>query len=89
MLIIAHRLSTIRKCDMIHVMDDGKIVESGTHEELVDADGMYADMWYSQVGRPSDPKKETPKKKDTDRPSKKKEPVRVNDIRGDEDIEYN
>lgn len=50
MLIIAHRLSTIRSCDRIYVMDQGKVIESGTHEELLTKKGYYYDLWYSQVG---------------------------------------
>lgn len=46
--IIAHRLSTIRNADMILVMRDGDIVEQGKHEELLDRNGFYADLYNSQ-----------------------------------------
>ncbi|WP_333519709.1 peptidase domain-containing ABC transporter [Eubacterium limosum] len=49
-LIIAHRLSTIRNSDLIYVMDKGKVVESGTHEELLKNKKMYYELWESQVG---------------------------------------
>ncbi len=49
-LIIAHRLSTIRHATRIHVMDRGRIVESGSHEALVVRDGLYAALWRLQTG---------------------------------------
>ncbi|MBU3196648.1 peptidase domain-containing ABC transporter [Clostridium algidicarnis] len=50
MLIIAHRLSTIRNCDIIYVMDKGKIVEEGDHETLLKRKGYYYKLYISQVG---------------------------------------
>ncbi len=46
--VIAHRLSTVRDADQILVVDDGQIAERGTHEELLDADGIYARLFWSQ-----------------------------------------
>jgi ATP-binding cassette subfamily B protein len=47
-LVIAHRLSTVREADMILVLDHGRIVERGRHDELLDADGVYADLYRIQ-----------------------------------------
>ncbi len=47
---IAHRLSTLRGMDRIIVLDGGKIVEEGTHEELVAAGGVYSELWRHQAG---------------------------------------
>ncbi|MBQ7931163.1 MAG: ATP-binding cassette domain-containing protein, partial [Clostridia bacterium] len=46
--IVAHRLSTIREADCILVMKDGKIIEKGSHDDLVHAGGFYSDLWNSQ-----------------------------------------
>jgi ATP-binding cassette subfamily B protein len=48
--VIAHRLSTIRNAARILVLDDGRIVEDGSHEELLRADELYANLWRVQVG---------------------------------------
>jgi ATP-binding cassette subfamily B protein len=50
MIVIAHRLSTIRHADHIHVLEEGRIVESGTHDELVSKSGLYAGLWRVQTG---------------------------------------
>ena len=49
-LIIAHRLSTLRHSDKIIVLKNGSIAESGTHDELLKATGIYADLWNVQIG---------------------------------------
>ena len=46
--VIAHRLSTIKNSDLILVMRDGDVIESGTHDELMAKGGFYADLYNSQ-----------------------------------------
>jgi ATP-binding cassette subfamily B protein len=50
-LVIAHRLATVQKADRIFVMDEGRIVEAGTHAELVRRGGIYARLAELQFGR--------------------------------------
>ena len=49
-ILIAHRLSTIMHADTIHVLERGKIVESGPHEKLLEQKGLYYAMWRQQIG---------------------------------------
>ena len=49
-LIIAHRLSTVRNADVIAVIGDGRISETGTHEELLESSGLYSRLWAVQTG---------------------------------------
>lgn len=48
-VIITHRFTTAMQADIIHVMEKGKVVESGTHEELLEQGGRYASSWYEQM----------------------------------------
>lgn len=49
-IVIAHRLSTVRNADMIYVLQDGQLYESGRHEDLLLQDGLYASLWRVQTG---------------------------------------
>jgi ABC-type multidrug transport system fused ATPase/permease subunit len=49
--VIAHRLSTVRHADLIVVVNDGRVVEQGSHAELLLAGGLYAQLWDAQMGR--------------------------------------
>ena len=48
--VIAHRLSTIRRADMILLMEDGRVIERGTHDELMDLGGRYRALYEKQYG---------------------------------------
>ncbi|HVT78583.1 MAG TPA: ABC transporter ATP-binding protein [Acidimicrobiales bacterium] len=49
-IVIAHRLSTVRHAHRIHVLEAGRVIEAGTHEELLDIGGLYAALWRVQTG---------------------------------------
>jgi len=49
-IVIAHRLSTVRNADIIHVLENGSVVESGNHESLLDIEGVYSKLWSVQTG---------------------------------------
>ncbi len=49
-IVIAHRLSTVRNADMIYVLQEGQLLESGHHDDLVLLDGLYASLWRVQTG---------------------------------------
>lgn len=62
-IMIAHRLSTIMHADTIHVLEKGRIVESGAHDDLVARKGLYYAMWRQQIGErpgPPEPKRDSP-----------------------------
>ncbi|WP_285583470.1 ABC transporter ATP-binding protein [Actinoallomurus iriomotensis] len=50
-IVIAHRLSTIREADQILVIDDGRVLERGRHDELLDRGGLYAELYHTQFAR--------------------------------------
>ena len=54
-LVIAHRLSTVRNADSIIVMDQGQVMQQGTHDTLLDAGGIYADLYQLQFANPEEP----------------------------------
>ena len=49
-IVIAHRLSTVRNADIIYVLENGSVVESGNHESLLDVEGVYSKLWSVQTG---------------------------------------
>jgi ABC-type multidrug transport system fused ATPase/permease subunit len=61
-VLIAHRLSAIKDADLIIVLEDGRVIEQGTHDELLAAEARYAGLWATQLGdRPKAPRKRPPR----------------------------
>ena len=50
-IFISHRLSTTRNADKIIMLENGRIIESGSHSQLLEQNGRYADMWTAQAGQ--------------------------------------
>jgi ABC-type multidrug transport system fused ATPase/permease subunit len=57
--VIAHRLSTVRNADVILALEDGEIIERGTHDELIEFDGLYADLYRRQFYIPPEEQEQT------------------------------
>ena len=49
-LVVAHRLSTIVNANRIYVLEQGRVTETGSHEELITSNGLYASLWKVQAG---------------------------------------
>ena len=60
-LVIAHRLSTVMDADLIHVIDNGGLAESGSHTELIAKDGLYARLYQLQFREDATPEQATDK----------------------------
>lgn len=84
LLIIAHRLSTIRNCDIIYVLDKGRVVESGNHKELIDKKGLYHKLFVSQVGEIENIKADKSQKQHS-----VTENINVSQAEEDDILEYN
>jgi ATP-binding cassette subfamily B protein len=54
-IVIAHRLATVRRADVIFVVEDGTIVERGTHDKLLSTGGLYSHLYEIQFQRQSEP----------------------------------
>ena len=50
-IVVAHRLSTVEKCDKIFLIEEGKIIEEGTHQELIEQQGKYYKLYVAGQGK--------------------------------------
>ena len=55
-IVIAHRLAMVKNADAIYVLEEGRVVEQGTHDELLDQGGRYRSLWLTQLGESSHPR---------------------------------
>ena len=76
-LVIAHRLSTVRQADQLLVIDGGRIVEKGTHSELLAQEGLYATLYRTQFADPPTARADSPTPSDATPEPEEQPPVTV------------
>jgi ABC-type multidrug transport system fused ATPase/permease subunit len=65
---VAHRLSTVKDADLIYVLHQGRVVQEGTHRQLMERDGIYASLWRAQTD-------DGPERRRHERPAPQRVPV--------------
>lgn len=70
LVVVTHRLATIRNATRIVVMEQGRVAETGTHDELIEEDGIYARLWKLQTGGEPPPPRRRPRKRKTATPKR-------------------
>ena len=84
-VVIAHRLSTIRNADMIAVVDQGKVIETGTHEELISQSGKYYDLVEAQKGKHGSAASTDSETESSDGPSRSSSQLSLNSMDDEDD----